>query len=140
VFQLYLLTVLTTVLAGMALASGFLSERFERFSEFTEFMGNSWYRISLGFVALLIGVINLFPTYPEDIVVLGELLPSLAGIASGILLLSEFVTSRREQAPGKTAEIADKVERFSGPYLTIAGIASVVIGILHAILPKLPLL
>lgn len=139
-FQLYLLTVLTNVLAGLALATGFLTERFERFSEYTDFMGNSVYRIVLAALSLLIGIINLFPTYSGDMAVLGELFPSLAGIVTGILLITEYISSRKREDESKTAELAEKVEKFSSPYLTIVGIASVIIGILHAILPKLPLL
>lgn len=139
-FQLYLLTVLTTVLAGLALATGFLTERFERFSEYTDFMSNSTYRIVLAIVSLLIGFINLFPNYSGDIPVLGDLFPSVAGITTGILLLTEYLSSRKSEDESKTVELAEKVEKFSGPYLTIVGIASVVIGILHAILPRLPLL
>lgn len=139
-FQLYLLTVLTTILSGAALASGFLSERFERFSEYTEFMTNSLYRVILGAVSLLVGIINLFKTYPGDIGFLGELFPSLAGIIAGILLLVEFMNARKEDDESKASEIAGKVGQFSGPYLTIVGVASVVIGILHAVLPRLPLL
>ena len=139
-FQLYLLTVLTNVLAGLALATGFLTDRFERFSEYTDFMSNGVYRIVLALVSLLIGFINLFPTYSGDIAVLGDLLPSLAGIATGILLITEYLSSRKSEDESKTFELAEKVEKFSGPYLTIVGVASVVIGVLHAILPKLPLL
>ena len=139
-FQLYLLTVLTTILAGLALATGFLSDRFERFSEYTDFMGNTVYRIVLGAVSILIGIINLFPSYTCDIAVLGDLLPSLAGIVTGILLIAEYISSRKSEEVSKTAELAEKVEKFSGPYLTVVGIASVIIGILHAILPRLPLL
>lgn len=139
-FQLYLLTVLTNVLAGLALATGFLTERFERFSEYTDFMSNTVYRIVLALISLLIGIINLFPTYSGDIAVLGDLFPSLAGIVTGVLLITEYLSSRKNEDESKTVELAEKVEKFSGPYLTIVGVASVVIGILHAILPKLPLL
>ncbi|MCD6342363.1 MAG: hypothetical protein J7L76_01100 [Spirochaetaceae bacterium] len=139
-FQLYLLTVLTTVLAGLALATGFLSNRFERFSEYTDFMGNPVYRIILGGVSVLVGIINLFPSYTGDIAVLGNLLPSLAGIVTGLLLIAEYFSSRRTEEESKTVDIAEKVEKFSGPYLTIVGISSIVIGILHAIIPRLPLL
>ena len=139
-FQLYLLTVLTNVLAGLALATGFLTERFERFSEYTDFMGNAVYRIVLAVLSLLIGIINLFPTYSGDMAVLGELFPSLAGIVTGILLITEYISSRKSDAESKTAELAGKVEKISGPYLTIVGIASVIIGILHAVIPRLPLL
>jgi len=140
VFQLYLLTVLTTVLSGLALATGFLSNRFERFSEYTDFMGNPVYRIILGGVSVLVGIINLFPSYTGDIAVLGDLIPSLTGIVTGILLIAEYFSSRRTEEESKTVDIAEKVEKFSGPYLTIVGISSIIIGILHAIIPRLPLL
>lgn len=139
-FQLYLLTVLTNILAGLALASGFLTERFERFSEYTDFMVNPVYRIVLAGVSILIGIINLFTSYPGDIAVIGDLLPSLAGIITGVLLVTEFITSRKTEDEDKATEIAEKVGAFSGPYLTIVGVSSVVIGILHAVLNKLPLL
>jgi len=140
VFQLYLLTVLTNVLAGLALATGFLSERFERFSDYTDFMANPVYRIVLAAVSILIGFINLFPSYTGDIAILGDLFSSLAGILTGILLITEYLNSRKNEAESRTAELAEKVEKISGPYLTIVGIASVIIGILHAVIPRLPLL
>ncbi len=137
-FQLYLLTVLTNVLAGMALAGGFLSERFERFSEYTNFMENRIYRLVLGGLSILIGIINLFSTYDGNAAVIGNLLPSLAGIATGVLLIAEFFSAGESDEPNKATEIAGKVGTFSGPYLTIVGVASVVIGILHAVLNQLP--
>ena len=139
-FQLYLFTVLSTVLAGLALASGFMSKRFERFSEYTDFMANAVYRVILAGVSILVGIINLFPSYDGDLAIIGDLLPSLAGIITGILLVAEFITDRKGEERDKAAELAEKVESFSGPYLTIVGLSSVVIGILHAVLNKLPLL
>ncbi|MCG8453144.1 MAG: hypothetical protein MI717_08190 [Spirochaetales bacterium] len=140
-FQLYLLTVLTTVLSGVALASSFLAVRFDRFSDYTEFMENSWYRLVLGAVTLIVGLINLFPTFPGDIAILGELFPSIAGISAGLLLVADFFANHRsEDEESATADLAERVGRFSGPYQTAVGIASVVIGILHAVLLNLPLL
>ena len=143
-FQIYLLTVITTLLAGLALASGFLSERFPRFSDLTEFTANTTYRLILGILSLLIGIINAFSTYPGDIPVLGELFPSLAGLAAGILLIVQFITSRppsgSESKAADLADLADRVERFSGPYTAIVGLAVIIVGILHAVLPELPLL
>ena len=107
-FQIYLLTVITTLLAGLALASGFLSERFPRFSDFTEFTANTTYRLILGTLSLLI---------------------------------VQFITSRSPSgSESKAADLADRVERFSGPYTAIVGLAVIIVGILHAALPELPLL
>lgn len=139
-FQLYLLTVLTNILAGLALASGFLSERFERFSDYTDFMENSTYRVVLAGASILVGIINLFSTYKGDIAVLGDLLPSLSGIITGILLVAEFISQRREGAQDKAAELAEKVGSFSSPYRTIVGVSAIIIGILHIFLVELIIL
>ena len=139
-FQLYLLTVLTNILAGLALAGGFLSERFERFSEYTDFMDNSMYRVVLAGVSILVGIINLFNTYEGDIGFIGDLLPSLSGIITGVLLIAEYISNRREGAQDKATELAEKVGSFSGPYLTIVGVSAIIIGILHAVLVRLPIL
>lgn len=137
-FQLYLLTVLTNILVGFALAREFISARFERFSEHTNFMNNGLYRIVLVAASILIGFINLFSIYPGDIAVLGDLLPSLVGIVAGILLLVDYLRNRI--AKTETTEIAEEVEQSSAPYLSIVGIGSVIIGILHAVFPTAPLL
>ena len=144
---LYLLTVLTTILLGLALARGFLNRRFEQFSEKTGFVNKGLYRIILGLVSILIGFINLFPTYGDfsnipDIPVLGELLPSLAGIGGGVLLLLEYSRSRKSIAKAEATKPAGEVSPKSHlkAYLNIVGLASIIIGILHAVFPKVPLL
>ena len=139
-FQLYLLTVLTNILAGLALAGSFLTERFERFADYTDFMSNTIYRVILGVVTLLVGLINLFNTYPGDIPVLGDLFPSLSGIVAGTLLIVAFVNKRRVDNANKASDLAEKLEKISAPYLAVVGIASVIIGVLNALVPKLPLL
>ena len=54
-FQVYLLTVVTNILAGLALANGFLQQRFDRFADYTGFMANKVYRVVLGAITFLIG-------------------------------------------------------------------------------------
>jgi len=140
VFQLYLLTVLTNILAGHALASGFLDTRFKRLSKHTSFAKNGLYRIILGTVSVLVGIINLFPNYPGDIAILGDLLPSAGGIAGGILLWTDYIRSRKSVAQTKTAEVAEKIEKISVPYLNVIGLLLVLIGILHAVFVQVSLL
>jgi len=130
-------------LAGHALAGKFLHARFERFSGKNSFVDNGLYRMILAVVSIVIGLINLFPTRPGDIAILGELLPSSAGIVAGVLLLLEYSRSRRDTAKTKDTELAEKVEKIAGPpvsYLSAVGIGSMIIGILHAMFPKIPLL
>jgi len=140
VFQLYLFTVLTNILAGHALASGFLNARFKNASKHTGFAKNGLYRMILGAVSVLIGIINLFPNYPGDIAILGDLLPSIGGIAGGILLWAEYIRDRRSVAKTKTTEIAEKVDKVSAPHLNVIGLSLVLIGILHAFFVQVSLL
>jgi len=140
VFQLYLLTVLSTVLTGVVLATDFLAKKYESFANDMNFTRNAGFRLILGIVAFLVGFVNLFKTYEIDIAVIGDLLPSLAGMLGGILLLSDYVSSHKSKSSSESGGLAEKVERFSAPYLTIVGVSSMIIGILHAILPRLPVL
>jgi hypothetical protein len=137
-FQLYLLTVLANILAGLTLSSTYFSEKFPQFSDFSGFMSNQTYRLILAIISIIVGIANIFPTYEGDIVFFGELLPFIAGVTAGILLLVDFVSTRQDLNMGKTAEIADKVERISKPYLTIVGIIVVIIGMVHALIPQVP--
>jgi len=138
--QLYLLTVLSTVLTGVALAVDFLAKRYEGIAGNINFTKNAGFRLILGVVAILVGFVNLFKTYENDIAIIGDLLPSLAGLLGGILLISGYVSSHKADDSSESGGLAGKVERFSAPYLTIIGVSSVIIGILHAILPRLPVL
>lgn len=135
-FQIYLLTVLTNILAGHALAREFFNSRFEKFSKLTGFVNKSSYRIILGVVSILMGIINLFPVYENSIPVLGNFLPSLAGIGAGVLLLVEPSKSREVTTITKTTEVVEKTGRAFGPFSTIVGIISIIIGILHVLLAK----
>jgi len=137
-FQLYLLTVLTNILAGMALSSDFFSEKFPQFSDYIGYMSNNVYRMVLAVVSIIIGIANFFPVYEGDIAFFGKLLPALAGITAGLLLLVDFVQKKGGAKAGKTAELADKVEQLSKPYITVVGIVVVIIGVLHAVIPTVP--
>lgn len=134
-FQVYLLTVVTNVLAGLALANGFLQQRFDRFADYTGFMANKVYRVVLGAITFLIGIITLFQAYPNQGVIIGDLLPALSGLITGFLLVAEFVAKRGDSdaASDPAAGLAKKVESFSGPYVAIVGLAAVVLGVLHAL-------
>lgn len=134
-FQLYLLTVLTNVLAGLALSSGFLSRKLVRFSDYTEFMMNKAYRIIVGGLTLIVAVINLFSNHTGDVAVLGELFPTLTGLVAGVLLIIEFWSEHKESEEGKSPDAVERIQNFSKPYLTIIGLLTVLVGILHAVIP-----
>lgn len=140
-FQIYLLAVIVNILAGMALSGSFLNRRISWFSEYMDFMNNASYRVILGIVNFLVAIINLFRIYPGDIPVIGDFLPSLAGFITGIILVVEFIVgSRTKDAATENTGFFERVNLFFKPYTTVIGISSIVIGILHALLPRIPLL
>ncbi len=137
--QLYLLTVLTNVLAGLTLASGFLSRKIARFSDYSDFMMNPIYRVILGGLSLFIAIFNLINTHPGDTAFIGDLFPSLTGIAVGVILIAEFWNVHSGKSSGKGKTMVERIQSFSKPYLTIIGLVAVGIGILHAVIPSMTL-
>ena len=142
-FQIYLLTVLVTILAGLTLAGTFLAEKlkFNALNAYTNFASNKIYRIILGIANILVAIINIFPAYKGNTVFFGELIPTLVGLGIGILLISEVVSNHGDtDVDGKTSDIAKKVWNSSKPYHIFVGLTAIITGLLHAFFLKMPLL
>ncbi|MDA3852551.1 MAG: hypothetical protein PF447_14975 [Spirochaetaceae bacterium] len=127
--QIYLLTVLSSLLGGLCLSRQLLSEKFEGFKPFAELLGNSMFHLILGIVAVLSGIFSLFTFSPNDLVIIGDLLPSVACLTVGAFLISEFAS--QDDATGFIATLA----KFSREKGALVGIAAMGIGLLHAIIP-----
>lgn len=126
--QLYLLSIVTNIVAGLTLASEYPGEKLAFLSSFKNLRENRVSGITLGLITAVIGVLKLIIRSPgETIPVLGDLLPSLAGIALGLLLLSEAFRSKVETI----SEPLDKVSRTVFNYRVPVGIAGLAIGVLH---------
>ena len=138
--QLYLLSVVTTVVAGLALASSYLNTKSEFFGSFRFLQKNRSIQIVAGLVTAAIGVLKLIFPYPRDaIVVVGDLLPAAAGIILGVILIGEAF--RQHPAEGseqeKVAKSVEKVTKGIAPYRVPVGIAGAVIGLVHFLFPRI---
>lgn len=130
--QFYLLSVFANIVAGLTLAGDYLGEKFAFLASFKNLRENRTGQIVIGIVALAVGFITFFVRAPGDTVpVVGDLLPSVAGIAMGITLLVE---SFRQQVDSRGPQ-AEKLSKALITYRVPAGIAGASIAIVHFLFP-----
>jgi len=139
--QFYLLTVVSTVVAGLALSSDYLGTKSEFFGSFRFLRKNRSIQITAGLVTSVIGVLKLiFHSPGEQVVVAGDLLPAAVGIILGIILIGEAFRQhpKAEGGPERLVRVEKSVEKVTKaimPYRVPVGIAGVVVGLLHFIFP-----
>ena len=126
-FQVYFLSVLCNVLAGLFLifdtkieSSPYLIARKKVVS------------LVLGFSAFVIGVVKLFVVCQPDIILIGDLLPAMAGIISGMCLLINYYLEY-----GKNQIILSPAFKLIFvDWKKFIGFCVLIIGVLHFILPQ----
>ncbi|MBN2553406.1 MAG: hypothetical protein JXB06_11590 [Spirochaetales bacterium] len=136
--QFYLLTVVSTVVAGLALSSDYLKTKSEFFGSFRFLQKSRTIQIIAGLVTAAIGVLKLIFISPgEDVVVVGDLLPAAAGIILGIILIGEAFRQypKAGEVREKVGQSVEKVTKRIATYRIPVGIAGAVIGLLHFVFP-----
>lgn len=135
--QFYLLSVVSLVVAGFALAADYLAERISVLRGFRKIRESRAAEAIVGTFATLAGILKLIFRSPgETTPVAGDLLPALAGIALGMVLLGE-VFHQQIAAGGESLE---KASRSVLTYRTPIGIAGVLIGLVHFVMPRVVIL
>ena len=135
--QLYMLSILSLLCAGLILSSDFLAERMEWLSGLKDLAEQRNLRIGVGIAAGIVGILKLIVRAPgETVPVAGDLLPALAGIALGGLLLADTFRVSRDDEPAAV----DKVTNAVMPYRTPIGLGGIVVALVHFLLPSLTIL
>lgn len=136
--QVYFLSVVSLLIGGLTLARAFVAERFSFLAGWPPLVEGEKTRRIIGIVTLLVGVLKLIVRSPgETIPVGGDFLPAIAGIVVGALLLYEEYYVRKmaglneEEAPPNTLLLG---------YRDQLGMAAVVIGVAHFLLPSVTIL
>jgi hypothetical protein len=132
--QFYFLSILANLLAGLALASDYLADRFTGFAPYAELFNRRNVRTTVGIAAFVIGFFKLL--IPVDVPVVGDLLPALAGLAMGAALVVGLIRERSETP----ADRASGFEKVVMTYRIPLGFAGLAIAVLHFLLPKALLL
>ena len=129
--QLYFLSVASNLIAGIILASDWLVSRFAGLRPLVEFLSHRRARLTAGLGALFVGLVTLlFPS--RSPIILGDLAPSLAGVAMGVALLFEVL--RQESLFPAEKEVP--VGRGQIAYRTTLGMIGLATAVVHFFLPE----
>jgi len=126
--QLYLLSVVTLLFGGALAASDLISRKVSGLAILSDLAEHRNLVITVGAITALVGVVKLFLRAPFDgVPVAGDLLPAIAGIAAGGVLILGQTTQPEpsdETAPARTA-------RTFLNYRNPVGLAAAAVGLLH---------
>lgn len=96
------------------------------------FIDDSSFRLVLGILMILTGLMKLLSPIQYDVPVIGDLIPALAGLAGGFSILIEWYKNKSTVGIA-LPEILDKIFVEGRKYLGIFCIAA---GVLHFIFPR----
>ncbi len=134
--QIYFLSVAANILAGLANSSEYLAGRFPRFAPLRELFEGRPYRAVLGVSSAVVGLLKLL--LPFGVPVVGDLIPALAGMALGASLVLQVVREKADLP--HDLESLGKLHKAALMYRLPLGIAGIVAGVLHFLLPQALLL
>jgi len=135
--QLYLLSIILNGLTGFLLIFGDTAKDDSAAATETKgFMSffSSWgFRLILGILAAITGILKLLSPINNKIPILGDLLPALAGLAAGFILIFGFYreNSAKTDAGGKLDLIGDTFLQ----YKKVIGFSLLIISALHFLFP-----
>lgn len=90
-YQVYLLSVITLILASVALGYDPLDERIHVSSFFNGAIFKSpGFAFGLGVVTFLVGLFQFLSVHPDDTIILGNLVPATAGVVLGGTLMLAY--------------------------------------------------
>lgn len=143
--QMYFLSIILNVLAGLILLSkkpvevtedapgkkmNLLEDMSKTLSE-NNFFQNKTFALVIAILALLTGIIKLFCVAKGGIIILGDLLPALAGVTSGFAILLNYYLSTATVGTNLPAIL----KTIFVDNICWVGIAACVIALLHFIMP-----
>ncbi|NBF40480.1 MAG: hypothetical protein GVY14_08690 [Spirochaetes bacterium] len=132
-YQIYLLSVLTNVLAGVALSVGGMDEKLHLSSVFNkELMQNDGFRLGLGIVTFVVGFFKLLSVSEGDVPVVGDILPAISGLVLGMILLLQYYRSRSTVS----SPFVDTLDNIFGKNSAVFGTVGILLGILHFLLHR----
>jgi len=130
--QLYFLSIVLNGFAGFLFLFGDLGGNDSDGSGKRFAFVGSGFRLIIGILALLTGILKLL--YPMEVLIFGDLLPALAGIIAGFMLIYGFYRERSSHVDDE-----EKINRFGEiilHYKKAVGIVLLAAALLHFLLPR----
>jgi hypothetical protein len=129
--QFYLLSVVLNICSGFALYSEKLEDGKDKTNDvlvsLKQVFRDSTLRLVLGILTSITGFFKLVSVTPGDVPIVGDLVPALAGLALGFILLLEF-------SRGKSTAPANPQSKLDLIFLhnrTTFGIIGMIVGFVH---------
>jgi hypothetical protein len=132
--QFYFLSVSANLISGLILSSDWISLKIESLADLLSALSTRRGRMVSGLAAILVGIGTLFvPADPH--LVIGDLFPSLMGMAMGIALLFEAF-KQDALFPTERMEGHTEMEKVPLGYRTTIGALGLAAAVLHFFLPE----
>jgi len=132
--QLYLLSIILNGLVGFILILGDTAEDASPEKGFKFFLSSWGFRLVLGILAAVTGVLKLLSPISNTTPILGDMLPALAGLSAGFTLIFGFYRENSAKSGG-TEGTLDRVGDTFLQNRKVLGIALLVISVLHFLFP-----
>ncbi|MFP4431098.1 MAG: hypothetical protein ACOCW6_08175 [Spirochaetota bacterium] len=127
-YQIYLLSVVTNILAGTVASFDGLDEKLHISAVFNrELLDRAGFRLGLGLVTVVVGFLKFLTVSEGDVPVVGDLLPALAGVSLGMILLLQYYKGRSDVS----SPAVDKVDNILGKNANVFGMAGVAVAVVH---------
>jgi hypothetical protein len=134
--QFYFLSIVLNVLAGYILAFGADVDDIDLESKIRIPIHTETFRLVLGVVTILVGLLKILSAIQGDVPVIGDLVPALAGFLAGFILIFEYYRSRS----AIDFEHTEKIEQFLMNNKKWIGFLAIAVAVLHFLFPTVLLL
>ena len=133
--QFYFLSILCNAAAGFVLFSNDMDPVSDD-PGFKVSLHNDAFRLVLGIVCCLTAVLKILSVVPGDVVVIGDIIPALAGILAGFILIFRYYRHHSDIE----SEKSEKLETFFESNRKWIGILAMASAALHFLFPSVMLL
>jgi len=134
-YQIYFLSILVNIIAGIALGFDRMDERLRLHAVFNpELFHHAGFRLAMGLIAFVVGFLKLLSVSPGDVAVVGDLLPALVGMVMGFALVFQYYQERVSVRSGATESIDGMVKRYAGTLGTLGIFVAIIHFFLHRVL------
>ncbi|MBN2442954.1 MAG: hypothetical protein JXJ04_16465 [Spirochaetales bacterium] len=130
--QIYFLTVLFDLLAGIILCTEYIKEKLPSFTGFVELLNGKEVQFIIGLGALICGVFKFIT--PMGIIIIGDFFPALTSCGLGIILLMDFFKERTSVS----SETIERVDSLIENYRGLIGGVGIAMAFIHFIFAGVP--
>lgn len=132
-YQIYLLSILTNIIAGIALGFDKMDERLRLHAVFNpELFQHTGFRLAMGLITFVVGFLKLLSVSPGDVAVVGDLLPAAVGMVMGFALVFQYYQERITVRSGAIESIDNLLKRYEAPL----GVLGIFVALVHFFLHR----